>query len=329
MNAVLLTGAGFSRNWGGRLAREFNATVAMRLQSDPVLADLLKRNLNFEEALADLQNEAAVSARPEARARLDKLESAIVDAFGEMNRNLGTANFEFSNDRNFSIKEFLALFDAIFTLNQDLLLEAHYHNPPDNLSLTSARRWLGPVLPATEVIPDASRTGLFDPLSVRRRPVSSPRSVVIEGQYQPYFKLHGSMNWHDPNGGRLLVMGGNKPTSMTRHSILAWYADKFLEYLSRPGARLMVIGYGFRDNHINTLIEKAWENGGRTLSMFIAHPDGRDILRKVNPTFGKPLYYPQAIESITAHETIRSLHEIFGGNDLGERDVLTTFVRGS
>jgi hypothetical protein len=328
MGTVLLTGAGFSRNWGGRLAREFNATVAMRLRNDRALADLFDHNSNFEEALADLQNTAVVSNRSDAAAQLQRLESAIIDAFAEMNRNLGTVNFEFSNYRSFSIKEFLALFDAIFTLNQDLLLEAHYHYPADNLSHNSSGRWLGPVLPATEVIPDPSPTGLFDLLSVRRRPVQSPRFVIIDSQYQPYFKLHGSMNWHDPNGGHLLVMGGNKPTSVARHPILMWYADKFLEYLSRPHARLMIIGYGFRDNHINALIEKAWHDGGETLSMFIIHPEGRDILRRVNPTFDKPLYHPRPIESITAYDSVRSLPEIFGGKDPGERDVLTTFVRG-
>ena len=69
------------------------------------------------------------------------------------------------------------------------------------------------------------------------------------------------MNWTDPSGGRLLVMGGNKPTTMQRHPILMWYAAKFAELLSKPGARLMIIGYGFRDNHINQLIYEAWQNG--------------------------------------------------------------------
>jgi hypothetical protein len=48
MNAVLLTGAGFSHNWGGRLAREMNTAVALRLQTDHHLAALLHRNPNFE-----------------------------------------------------------------------------------------------------------------------------------------------------------------------------------------------------------------------------------------------------------------------------------------
>jgi hypothetical protein len=242
MNAVLLTGAGFSHNWGGRLAREINTAVALRLQNEGDLADLLHRNPNFEEALTELQNECATSARPDARERLQKLETAIVDTFVEMNRHLASAAFNFSSDLKFTLPEFLVLFDAIFTLNQDLLLEAQYIDNPDRLSLTQSRQWLGGDLPGTELIPDSARTGLFDPLTVRRRPKPSPQATTIDPQYQPCFKLHGSTNWQDPDGGRLLVMGGNKPTTMGQHPILIWYASKFAEYLSRPRARLMVIG---------------------------------------------------------------------------------------
>ena len=115
MNAVVLTGAGFSHNWGGRLARKINTAVAMRLQDDNHLADLLHRNPNFEEALIELQNEAATSARPGTAERLQKLETAIADAFTTMNSNLAAASFNFCNDLKYSLPEFLVLFDAIFT----------------------------------------------------------------------------------------------------------------------------------------------------------------------------------------------------------------------
>jgi hypothetical protein len=134
MNAVLLTGAGFSHNWGGRLAREINTAVAMRVEHDNHLADLLHRNPNFEEALTELQNEVATSARPGIAERLQRLETAIVDAFAVMNRNLGAATFNFCAKLEYTLPEFLVLFDAIFTLNQDLLLEKHYLYPPEIIS---------------------------------------------------------------------------------------------------------------------------------------------------------------------------------------------------
>jgi hypothetical protein len=328
MNAVLLTGAGFSYNWGGRLAREMNTAIALRVQGDPTLGDILHRNPNFEEALVELQNACATSGRPGDQESLIRLEAAIVDAFDDMNRNLGRATFNLSTSIEFTLPEFLVLFDAIFTLNQDLLLEAQYLDNPNRLSLTRARQWLGGDLPGTEIIPDPTRTGLFDPLMVRRRPKASPQHSVIDPQYQPYYKLHGSTNWLDPEGSRLVVMGGNKHTTMRQHPILMWYATKFSEHLSKPEARLVVIGYGFRDNHINQIIHECWLSGGRTLTMFIVDPNGREILRKVNPTYGKPIYVPGPLEEITVHDSTRSLPVTFGGNDPGEHSLLVRYATG-
>jgi hypothetical protein len=98
----------------------------MRLEHDNHLADLLHRNPNFEEALTELQTEAATSARPGVPERLQRLEMAIIDAFAVMNRNLGAASFNFCAEGEYALPEFLVLFDGIFTLNQDLLLEKHY-----------------------------------------------------------------------------------------------------------------------------------------------------------------------------------------------------------
>jgi len=61
------------------LAREVNTAVARRV-SDENLATLLHRNPNFEEALAELQNAAAIST-PGAKEQLQRLEAGIVDLF--------------------------------------------------------------------------------------------------------------------------------------------------------------------------------------------------------------------------------------------------------
>lgn len=124
-----------------------------------------------------------------------------------------------------------------------------------------------------------------------------------------------------------MVMGGNKPTTMRRHPILTWYAAKFVEVLSKPGARLMVIGYGFRDNHINQLICDAWQKSNQTLSMFIVHLDGREILKKVNPTYDKPIYFPGPLEQIKVYDSTRQLRTTFGGNDAGEHDILVEYAK--
>jgi hypothetical protein len=46
--------------------------------------------------------------------------------------------------------------------------------------------------------------------------------------------------------------------------------------------------------------------------MFLVHPDGREILKKVNPTYGK-MYVSGPLEEITAYESTRPLRTTFGG----------------
>jgi hypothetical protein len=63
-------------------------------------------------------------------------------------------------------------------------------------------------------------------------------------------------------------MGGNKPTTMRRHPILTWYAAKLLEFLSRPGARLMAGGV---DNGA------PGQRRPNYYATFVLDPDGNNI----------------------------------------------------
>ena len=49
------------------------------------------------------------------------------------------------------------------------------------------------------------------------------------------------------------------------NAILGWNYRKFEEYLARPDTRLMVIGYGFADDHINASIVEAYQKGALRL----------------------------------------------------------------
>ena len=74
---------------------------------------------------------------------------------------------------------------------------------------------------------------------------------------QPYFKLHGSSNWRSADDQSLLIVGGQKPAQIATNPVLMRYARAFDEYLSQPNTRLMIIGYGFADVHINEIIATA------------------------------------------------------------------------
>ena len=101
------------------------------------------------------------------------------------------------------------------------------------------------------------------------RPADPPYS--IKGRVQPYFKLHGSSHWRTLNGLSLLIMAENKGTQIDGVALLNWYRSEFRTRLSQPDARLMIIGYGFRDPHINEIL---WSSTKSGLKLFIVDVAG-------------------------------------------------------
>ena len=96
-----------------------------RLRSNPALRVRLQRSDGFESVLAAVQEEAE---RGDSEALLLRpvIQAAVAASFRAMNLALAKlVDFNFSNSRVFSVSAFLARFDAIYTLNQDLLLELH------------------------------------------------------------------------------------------------------------------------------------------------------------------------------------------------------------
>jgi len=97
MTNILLTGAGFTRNWGGWLANEAFEYVLGRVEvGDELRARLWAgkaKRLGFEETLAELQEQQARGA-PRAAEMLNGFMMALVAMFNEMNQGLYQAQFE-------------------------------------------------------------------------------------------------------------------------------------------------------------------------------------------------------------------------------------------
>src|SRR6202034_1179051 len=93
-------------------------------------------------------------------------------------------------------------------------------------------------------------------------------------------KLHGSANWRSGDGSATMVMGDGKAATITGSPLLTWYAQIFEQVLSAGDVRLMVVGYGWGDEHINAAIARAVEHHG--LQVFIWNPaDPRQTLPTV------------------------------------------------
>lgn len=307
---LLLLGAGFSRNWGGWLASEtFEYLLACpEIVSDPGLKALLwkhkRKGAGFEGALEEVQGEYSARLSTASKERLDKLQGAITRMFNDMNAAFDRiVDFDPSNEVGKRACDFLHEFDAIFTLNQDLLLECHYE------------RQMGKPVAYPGVRPRPSpRTKLVD-----ERWDVLPTIEPVPANAQPIYKLHGSAGWIGSNGEAMLVMGGNKSAAIQSSPILRRYHEIFAEQLNEPGARLMVIGYGFGDEHINRVLLEAGKSG---LGIFVIDPLGVDV---VNKTRDAAIKAPDPMEELLIGASRRSLSEIFGGNDEVERSKVLRF----
>lgn len=317
MARVLLLGAGFSRNWNGWLSAEIIGDLYSRLAEDAELGQVLDHAANFEDALSEVQEQYKVDPSDEKRSRLERMQAAVKSTFRTMNEAFAARpGMEFSNERRFSITDFLARFDAIFTLNQDLLFELHY-----NIELHEPRRWNGHHFPGMQTPAgwhNALGAFLRDRLDMVWRPAEEFR---VERNLQPIYKLHGSVNWQAGDHGELLVLGGNKARTIAENEILNWYSNELSRYLQIPDTRLMVIGYGFGDDHINRLLHET--RARSRFRMFLVTPRGRAVLESYT---NRGLRYPNPLQDIRlVGESMRSLSTTFGGDELEHGKLLRFF----
>ncbi|MFI4973246.1 MAG: SIR2 family protein [Caulobacterales bacterium] len=327
MGHILLTGAGFSYNWGGWLASEAFEYLIGVPGLDASCRSLLwtHKDEGFEKALSALQvgNSNAPLGSP-----LRQMEDAIRQMFDAMNRGFFSDDFQFEFMRPpesgpNSIAEFLARFDAIFTLNQDLLIEIGYLTIEPKQSLNT--RWSAAELPGMiqrvqppALLPKARWAGEWCP-----KPDLA--SVAPTNHHtQPIYKLHGSSNWVDETGARLLVMGGDKTGSIKGSKVLSLYMQEFERRLLEPDTRVMIIGYGFRDEHINGALQRAAEAG--RLKAFIVDPAGADAPDQFRnrPTRLRGPDPEHKIQTALIGASRRSLGRTFGGDTI-ERDKVLRF----
>jgi hypothetical protein len=320
MPHYLLTGAGFSRNWGGWLANEAFEYLLGAPEIDSYLRGILwgakVRGEGFEGALSIVQEAYASSKSEEAKQRLDALTQAVIGMFNTMQAGFNKLDYRESELR---LQHFLSQFDAIFTLNQDTLLETLYAGPA-----RWSERWYGSYLPYMKFIEEPVQQYLF----MLREPLMQDSEFVKRENDQPIYKLHGSHNWFaEPHGERLLVMGGNKTASIGTFRVLARYRDEFQTMLSQPDAHLMVIGYSFGDPHINDAIQTAAVMG---LRIFIIDTLGTDVIDKRNTRTQIPEPMTDLMAALMRQiigASRRPLNEIIN-SDLVEREKVMRFFEG-
>jgi SIR2-like domain len=264
---VLLSGAGWSRNWGGRLASEVWQSLMDHplVQGNARLRELLLAEPSFEVALG------AVQRTPYSAEDWVAFEQALVAAFISIDREISRLD-HFSRINIYGVQKFLFRFSQrrqgvdtgyLFTLNQDLWLERFLYNEhtfnapsaalPGLQSRPGGQGWFRPDIgPYSELF--------------TMSPMSDLGAARLQGQTN-VIKLHGSFNWRTDDARNLMVVGTEKSYQIANLLLLSWYADLFKRVLNSGERRLMIIGYSFADEHINAIIADAITNHG--LRVFI------------------------------------------------------------
>jgi len=93
-----------------------------------------------------------------------------------------------------------------------------------------------------------------------------------------YIKLHGSYDWRDEKNQTKMIIGTNKPGQIEKEPLLSWYFQLFKEVLILGNRRLLIIGYGFGDPHINDVIIDAIKR--HNLKIYVMSPDDPKNFRR-------------------------------------------------
>jgi hypothetical protein len=103
--------------------------------------------------------------------------------------------------------------------------------------------------------------------------------------------------------------------STNEHPLLVQYQQIFREHLTRPNTRLMIIGYGFNDEHINEAILAGVRTG---LKIFVVDLRGVAAIEKIDKD--------KIIRPSIVGESRKPLTTTFG-QDHTEHGFLMTFFK--
>jgi hypothetical protein len=302
---VLLTGAGFSRNWGGRLASEMWEEIFSHptVQKRPAVRNQLLQTTSFEDALSEVEFNPKLFDDSDRAA----MWQALREAFKRMDQE-HEARLTRSIDPG-GMKEFLLRFCStqrlgyIFTLNQDTLVERLSSLWPD-IPLS---------LPGIRGLP-VDITDLSTPqLAVPAVPDMREEALKLDGSLN-YIKLHGSARWQTTDGTTGMVIGGGKEISIQRSPLLTWYSSLFEQVLYSGDVRLLIIGYSFQDDHINRIIARAVQGHGARLFIW----DTRNPLQLVSDVSIESPGYPRLkidLRPFLIGAASRPLAEVFPRNE--------------
>lgn len=273
----ILTGAGFSKNFGGPLGSEMWAEIFNnpRIQADVDLREVLAENYDYESAYSQILE----SGLPEEKKQV--MREVMLEAYKQLDDIL--KEWIFNDSGAYPVNRYL-LADLIgrvyaaaphptkafmFTLNQDLFMERHWN-------------WGSPGVPRIGRFQNDFRSQSFSDNDFVQLPGDDAETHLLKGLEDNagihYIKLHGSYGWKSSDGANQLVVGTSKEALIQKEPLLCTYFELFQSVIKEGGKKVLIIGYGFRDTHINAALLDGVQNHG--LEIYILTPGGIADMRR-------------------------------------------------
>jgi hypothetical protein len=264
--------------------------------------ELMMKDFDFESTYYTI-----IEARTTPKQK-KAITDAVTSAYANMDSIIRDYHFS-SGEACLKVQELIDKFKGakgkgfFFTLNQDLFVERKYYNGvrPYLPGIQNRQEWFSTKFNKPLVSTDYCKLPTEEELEKSDKWLSLTKGTFY------YLKLHGSYNWISSRGTPLMVIGKNKIDQINEEPLLSWYFEIFKLVLSQPNRRLLIIGYGFNDVHINKIISEAVKDF--ELKIYIIMPSSPKDFR--NSLFGKP-YGTEIWEGLSGYFPY-SLIEIFLG----------------
>lgn len=275
-NLILLTGAGFTHNFGGFLAREmwskiFNNPI---VQADTEARELLLNDFDFE---------SVYSAKTRySQKTVGIIKKAVESAYKDLDDIIKNWKFNDTNPIGLSssgLADLLVFLSQrssdkgwFFTLNQDLFMERK-------------KDYRSPCASFPQPFIDKPEGGEIN--SVTLPSETELEKIKSNLNNTSYIKLHGSYGWTSSSGEKQMVIGKNKANDINQEPLLRWYSEIFQNLIYEGNKKILIIGYGFGDDHINDVLLKGIQE--YNLSLYIINPTDPETFK--NKLEGRPNHF--------------------------------------
>ena len=267
----LLTGAGFTNNFGAPLARDFKNLIYKDLKHDSQILTIINETSNFEDIYSIIMYSSILTD-----SQKKKTHEAFLSAFEQLNRTYISTELNSGNSKNnvkTHILEPLKRKNGTFyTLNQDKFIEEYLDEIEDKIFLPGINR--DPSAPIPNIhgrLPPGKRDneiGYLGNRSILSNDIEFLQKDIKRSKRLKYIKLHGSSNWHD-NDKKTLVFGTAKEPQISQIALLKHYHTMFAVSVNNPNAKILIIGYSFSDDHINEKLSNGIKAG---LKVYLMYP---------------------------------------------------------